>query len=179
MLQREQTVLVIVDVQKKLADLMYKKNALYHNLVLLIKGAKLLGLPIIWMEQVPEKLGPTIIEVRNLLKDQNPIKKSAFSCAENEEFLERIELLNPHAVILCGIETHVCIYQTAADLLKRDFHVEVVADAVSSRTEFNMQMGLDRIMLDGGLQTSVEMVLFELQGRAVGDEFRALIKLIK
>jgi len=179
MLHRNHTALAVIDVQKKLADLMYDRDALYHNLELLIKGAAILGLPIIWLEQVPDKLGKTIPQLSRLLKEHKPIIKNVFSCARNAEFMEKIKNLKVHDIILCGIETHVCVYQTAADLIKQNFHIEVVADAVSSRTEFNKQMGLDRIMLEGGLQTSVEMLLLELQGDAEGDDFRALIKLIK
>ncbi len=179
MLEKEHTALVIVDVQGKLARLMHDKDNLFKNIRILIQGAKLIGLPIIWMEQVPGKLGPTIPEISELLTDMKPIAKSAFSCARNEEFNHRLEELHVHGILLAGIETHVCVYQTAVDLLEKGYHIEVVADAVSSRTEFNKEIGLDRILLAGGSVTSVETVLFELQQNAAGERFKQLVKLVK
>lgn len=179
MLHREHTALVIIDVQGKLAQLMHKKEVLFKSLKLLIEGIKLMGIPIVWMEQIPSKLGPTVPEISILLSDLKPIEKRVFSCVRNDDFMDRLKELNVHDILLAGIEAHVCVYQTAVDLLDQDYHVEVVADAVASRTDFNKQMGLDRMMLEGALQTSVEMALFELQGVAEGDQFRALIKLVK
>ncbi len=179
MLHREHTALVIIDVQEKLAEIMDGKEILIQNLQTLIQGANLLGIPIVWMEQLPEKLGPTLPEISQLFTDIAPIKKNVFSCARNEIFMERIRELNVHDIILAGIESHVCVYQTASDLLSQDFRVEVVADAIASRTAFNKQMGLDKMLLAGAEQTSVEMVLFELQAIAEGNEFRELIQIIK
>jgi len=179
MLDREHTALVIVDVQGKLARIMHDKENLFKNIRILIQGVKLMGLPIIWMEQVPEKLGPTIPEISELLTDMKPIAKSAFSCARSKEFNRRLEELHIHQILLAGIETHVCVYQTAIDLLEKGYNIEVVADAVSSRTDFNKQIGLDRILLAGGTLTSVEMALFELQQNAEGDRFKQLIQLVK
>ena len=105
--------------------------------------------------------------------------RDIFSCARNEEFNGRLQELHGHDIILAGIESHVCVYQTAMDLLGQDFTVHVAADAVSSRTDSNKQLGLERMLLEGVVQTSVEMVLFELQGVATGDRFRKLAKLVK
>ncbi len=171
------TVLVVVDVQGKLAQIAHESESFLRNLKILIKGFNVLGLPIIWTEQLPDKLGATLPEIAEIL-DGEPIIKKDFSCAREENFINALEKLEVHHVVLAGIETHVCVYQTAKDLLE-NYDVSVVADAVSSRTEFNKQIGLDKILLEGGLQTSVEMLLFELQETAVGDAFRELIKLVK
>jgi nicotinamidase-related amidase len=179
MLGKGNAVLVVVDVQGNLAQMMHQRDILFRNLRILIKGMRLLDVPVIWVEQVPEKLGPTVEEVRGSLEKLKPIPKQSFSCAECPEFLSRLEGLNRKDVILSGIETHVCIYQTAADLIARGFEVHVVADAVSSRTESNKRIGLDRILSDGGHATSTEMLLFELQRNAGGAVFRKLIKLVK
>jgi len=172
------TVLVIIDVQGKLAKIAYESESLLRNLKILIKGFKVLGLPILWTEQLPDKLGPTLPEIAELFDDEKPILKSDFSCIGEEKFVEALTKLDPHHVVVAGIETHVCVYQTARDLLEK-YEVSVVADAVSSRTEFNKQIGIDKILLDGGTQTSVEMLLFELQKKATGDSFKELIKLVK
>jgi nicotinamidase-related amidase len=158
---------------------MHDSKALFNNLQILISGAKLLEIPIIWMEQLPDKLGPTISEIQELLPNMNPIVKDVFSCARNEEFNARLRGLHVHDVILAGIEAHVCVYQTAMDLLDQNYAVHVAADAVSSRTNSNKQLGLERMLLEGVVQTSVEMVLFELQGIAKGERFRELAKLVK
>ena len=179
MLESKTTILVIIDVQGKLAQIMHDRENLVKNLQILISGAKLLETPIIWMEQLPDKLGPTIPEIQELLPDIEPIVKDVFSCARNEEFNGRLQELHGHDIILAGIESHVCVYQTAMDLLGQDFTVHVAADAVSSRTDSNKQLGLERMLLEGVVQTSVEMVLFELQGVATGDRFRKLAKLVK
>ena len=179
MLESKTTILVIIDVQGKLAQIMHDREDLVKNLQILISGAKLLEIPIIWMEQLPDKLGPTIPEIQELLPDIEPIVKDVFSCARNEEFNGRLQELHGHDIILAGIESHVCVYQTAMDLLGQDFTVHVAADAVSSRTDSNKQLGLDRMLLEGVVQTSVEMMLFELQGIATGDRFRKLAKLVK
>ena len=179
MLESKTTILVIIDVQGKLAQIMHDREDLVKNLQILISGAKLLETPIIWMEQLPDKLGPTIPEIQELLPDIEPIVKDVFSCARNEEFNGRLQELPGHDIILAGIESHVCVYQTAMDLLDQDYAVQVAADAVSSRTDSNKQLGLERMLLEGVVQTSVEMVLFELQGVATGDRFRKLAKLVK
>ncbi|NQV38008.1 MAG: hydrolase [Candidatus Marinimicrobia bacterium] len=172
-------VLIVIDVQGNLSQVMYQKEDLFKNLKILIKGATLLDLPIIWTEQLPNKLGSTIPEISELFANRKPIVKDVFSCARDEKFITALEKLKVDHVLLCGIETHVCVYQTALDLLEMEYHVDIVSDAVSSRTEANKQIGLDRVMLAGGSITSVETVLFEVQEVAIGDTFRELIKLVK
>lgn len=179
MLDKGQTVLVVVDVQGKLAQLMHCRDDLFRNLQTLVSGIQLLGIPIILVEQTPEKLGSTIDEIRILLSGIEPIAKKSFSCAGEPEFISRLEQLAPKDIIVAGIETHVCVYQTAADLIALGFGVHVVADAVSSRSELNKEIGLKRILADGGNATSTEMLLFELQRSAEGDTFRELIRLVK
>ena len=171
--------LIVIDVQGNLAQVMHQKEDLFKNLTILIKGAKLLEIPIIWTEQVPDKLGPTIPEIAELLTEQKPIVKAVFSCAREEKFITELKALKVDHVLLCGIETHVCVYQTALDLLEMEYHVDIVSDAVSSRSEENKHVGLDRVMLAGGSVTSVETVLFEVQEIAQGQRFRELIKLVK
>jgi nicotinamidase-related amidase len=178
-LKLDETVLVVIDVQGKLAQIMHERNRLFNSLEVLIRGAKLLGLPILLTEQVPEKLGSTVPEVRELLSDSEAMSKNSFSCLRDGVFRERLEALGRCNVILAGIETHVCVYQTSRDLLELGYRVEVVTDAVSSRSAENRSIGLTRMKSEGAYLTSVEMVLFELQEVATGERFRGLAKLIK
>lgn len=179
MLDPKSTVLVIIDVQGKLAQIMHDRDALFKNLHILVSGVKLLNIPIIWMEQVPDKLGSTIPEIKDVLIDQKPIIKDVFSCMKNEEFNNQIKRINPNDIILAGIESHVCVYQTAMDLLEKKYNVHIVADAISSRISENKELGIERMILEGAMQTSVEMLLFEIQGEAKGDRFRQISKLVK
>ena len=179
MLKTTNSALVIIDVQGKLARIMQNADELFRNLAMLIKGARLLNVPIIWMEQLPDKLGRTVEEVSEHLQGLTPIAKDVFSCGQNEEFNKILNKINPENVILAGIETHICVYQTAKDLLDKDYNVEIVADATSTRLEYNKEIGLKKIRRAGGQITSVETVLFELQSKATGENFKELIQIIK
>ena len=173
------TAIVLIDVQGKLADIMYDSEKLFKNLEILIKGAQLLDIPIIWTEQVPEKLGSTTKRISTLLTNQNPIIKSEFSCVKNVEFSNIIKDEKYNHFLLCGIETHVCVYQTAKDLLILGHGVEIIVDGVSSRTELNRKIGIEKITSLGGKVTNVEMLLFEKQEIAGGNKFRELINIVK
>lgn len=179
MLEIHDCSLIVVDVQGKLAQLMADKDTLFKNVRILIQGAKILEIPVLWCQQVPAALGPTVPEIAELLTDDEPIDKASFSCAGHEPFVAQLESLNRRQVLLCGIETHVCIYQTAMDLLGRDFPVTVIADAVSSRTAQNRQIGLDRLAAGGATLASTEMALFELLKTAQHPQFKQIAKLVK
>jgi nicotinamidase-related amidase len=171
--------LVLIDVQEKLTAVMHERDRLVESLIRLIRGAQLLGLPIVWCEQNPQGLGPTVGELAGLLGDLKPIEKKSFGCMGSAEFAERMGELSPHFVLLAGIETHVCVYQTAAQLAEANYEVQVVADAVSSRTHENKALGLERIRASGASLTSVETVLFELLGTAEDARFREILKIVK
>lgn len=179
MTRERKTAIVIIDVQGKLAEIMQDSDRLFKNIEKLIKGAQLLNIPIIWTEQLPEKLGLTTKRISALLANQKPIVKNEFSCVKNVEFSDLLEKKEYNHFLLCGIETHVCVYQTAKDLIDLGYEVELIADAVSSRTELNRNIGIERITSLGGKITSVEMLLFEKQEIALGDKFRELIKIVK
>ena len=173
------TAIVLIDVQGKLAEIMYDSDKLSNNLEILIKGAQLLDIPIIWTEQLPEKLGSTTKRISTLLTNQNPIIKSEFSCVKNVEFSNIIKDEKYNHFLLCGIETHVCVYQTAKDLLILGHGVEIIVDGVSSRTELNRKIGIEKTTSLGGKVTNVEMLLFEKQEIAGGNKFRELINIVK
>jgi len=172
--------LVVVDVQGKLAQLMHDRQSLFKNIQILIKAAKILQIPIIWSQQSPDSLGPTIPEIAQLLSDNEPINKASFSCCGQEQFNSRLNSLARQQVLLCGIEAHVCIYQTAVDLLQeKGMQVDVIADAVSSRTPENKQLAIDRMRKMGVNISSTEMALFELLKTAEHPQFKQITKLIK
>jgi nicotinamidase-related amidase len=158
---------------------MHGKDALFKNIQILIQAAKILDMPILWCQQVPDALGPTIPEVARLLSDIEPMDKCVFSCCCADHFIGKLNESARNQVLLCGIEAHVCIYQTAVDLLGKGFKVDVVVDAVSSRTPENKQIALNRLAAEGANITSVEMSLFELLQTAEHHKFRQIAKLIK
>ncbi|MCB1698260.1 MAG: hydrolase [Halioglobus sp.] len=162
MLTTDNTVLLVVDVQGKLAQLMPDKETLFANIQRMIRGALALSVPILWVEQNPAKLGPTIVEIAELLPRQEPISKTSFSCAGNAGFIAALEGLRRKQVLVVGIEAHVCVYQTAVDLSGMGYAVEVVEDAVGSRLASNKSVGVRRMMSMNVALTSTEMALFEL-----------------
>ncbi len=179
MFKVDDTVLVLIDIQGKLASLMHNKEKLYKNLEIITKSMNLLKVPIVWIEQVPDKLGPTIDEITNNLPDQKPIAKYTFSCCNNDEFMEEIKSLKRKQILLTGIETHICVFQTALDLIDDGYEVGVIADCVSSRTQSNRDIGIKRMNQAGVVTTSCEMVLFELMKSTKAEGFREITKLIK
>lgn len=179
MLDLLNTLLILVDVQGRLAHSMDGKERLFANLQRLIKGALVLDLPIIWMEQYPQGLGPTIPEIAQLLPDRQPIAKTSFSCCGCDAFMQALRAAGRSQALVAGIEAHVCIYQTTLDLLGLGYHVEVVTDAVSSRTAENRQIGLQRMRAAGAALTSVEMALFELLRVAEGQRFKEIQAIVK
>jgi hypothetical protein len=179
MLKMENTVLSIADIQGKLAHSMYEKELLFKSVQKLIKGIQVLRIPIIWMEQNPKGLGPTIPEISNLLSDNQPISKMSFSGCRNDRFLQELKALDRKQVLIAGIETHICVYQTAADLVDLGYEVQVVTDAVSSRTIEDKKIGLQKMRDSGVSMTSVETALFELLKVAEGEQFKEIIKIVK
>ncbi len=179
MLDVEKCCLVVVDVQGKLAELMYEKEQLFANIRILIKAAKLLDIPILWCQQCPGALGDTVPAIAELLSDNEPINKAGFSCCGEQQFDEKLKELGCTQVMLSGIESHICVYQTAVDLLEKGKEVYVIADAVSSRTQQNRQIAMDRMVAEGVKLSCVEMAVFELLKTAEHPKFKEVARLIK
>jgi nicotinamidase-related amidase len=179
MFSPEKSVLVVIDVQEKLAPLMQEKDVLLKNIRILIQSAQVLNIPVLWTEQLPDKIGPTVEPIRRLLSTRKPIVKKSFGCGGEESFTKALASLYRKQIIVTGIETHVCVYQTAAQLLGLSYKVQVVADAVSSRAPENKEIGLARMRSEGGVITSTEMVLFELLKTAEHGQFRNILELIR
>jgi nicotinamidase-related amidase len=179
MMTTENAALVLIDVQEKLLRAMHNPENLLQNLKKMVNGARLLGLPIVWTEQNPAGLGPTVPEIAELLPDHRPLSKFSFSCCGSETFMKDLKALDRKKLLTAGIEAHVCVYQTVADLINLQFDVEVVVDAVASRTPENRAIGLEKSKAAGAGLTSVETVLFELLKEARGERFKEISNLVK
>ncbi|GJH39965.1 hydrolase [Capnocytophaga sp. HP1101] len=175
----ENTQLVILDIQGKLSQIVSESAEVLRNSRILIEGGKLLDLPIVWVEQMPDKLGSTNPVIAELLEGYTPVKKSSFSAWGNAEFREELKANKRKHVLLIGIETHICIYQTAVDLLAEGYEVSVIADAVSSRTESNKRIGLTMLRDAGAKVLSTEAVLFALLRTAEHPRFKEIARLVK
>lgn len=181
-LERENAVLIVIDVQEKLARVIDQIEETTANIERLIRGCSILGVPTVMTEQYPQGIGPTVeplISAHRESGGETPIVKACFSSHGCEEFSTKLRELSRKQVILCGIEAHVCVYQTALDLLDDHFEVHLVADAISSRSSRNREIAIDRLASEGAKLTSTEMALFEMTEESGTDEFRAISKLIK
>jgi nicotinamidase-related amidase len=168
-LDRNASVLAIIDVQERLMPVIANREQVEANIVRLVRGCQILGVPILITEQ--KGLYQTVKPLREALGDgYKPIEKSCFS---------GYRPLDRKQVIVAGVETHVCVYQTVSDLLANGYEVTIVADAVSSRTVENKDIALRRMTSDGAKLSSTEMALFELTVASGTDEFRAISKLVK
>lgn len=179
MISRSEAVLIVVDIQGNLFQAMWDKENLLANAAKVIKGAKIFNLPIIVTEQIPEKLGQTIPALAPELNGIESIGKESFSCWGNNHFRKKLESLNRRKIIILGIESHVCVYQTAIDLIDNGYGVHVVADAVSSRTKENSDIGIAAMKRAGAQLTCAEMVLFEILRSAGDAQFKDIYKIVK
>jgi nicotinamidase-related amidase len=180
MIDRERSVLLIIDVQERLAAVMERRAVLARNIPILIESARTFDVPIVLTEQYPEGLGPTIAEIAQALPGLPPLLKMTMDCCAEGTFNARLEQLTQlEQVIVCGMETHICVLQTVESLLLRGKEVHVVQDAVCSRTEDNWRCALERMRQGGAVITCTESVVFELLRVAGTKEFRKLARLIK
>ena len=170
---------VVVDIQERLLPAMFEKERVVENAVRLSRGAGVLGVPVFATEQYRKGLGPTASEVAAAIPGFVPMEKVAFSACGAPGLLAVFKDKKVSDVVLCGIETHVCVSQTCLDLLEAGFRVFVVADAMSSRTPENHRTGLERMRDAGATLVSTEMVLFELLERAGTEEFKRILALVK
>jgi nicotinamidase-related amidase len=179
LLQKNDTLLAVVDIQDKLSRAMHARDDLIANACKLIRGARALGLPIVCTEQNPKGLGATVPEVAECLKGVERVSKFSFSCCASNACMQALAQPARRSVLIAGIEAHICVYQTTVELIAAGFHVEVVADACSSRSAQNKHIGLDRCRCAGAGVTSVETVLFELLKVAEGPQFKELLAIVK
>lgn len=176
----DNTAVVIVDVQEKLLVHMHEADRTREKILTLIRGARTLEMPLLVTEQYPKGLGSTVASVADALGESaQPLIKSAFSCCDDAAFRERLASLGRKTVLLAGIEAHVCVLQTALDLLETGYQPVVVFDATSSRNERDREIASRRIEREGGRITSVESILFELTRVSGTARFKEISKLIK
>ena len=178
-LQRHKVALAVVDVQERLLPSIWEQERLVQNTVRLIQGLTILKRPIFVTEQYPKGLGRTVPQISQALGGISPMEKVVFSACGAAGFAQALKKAKIADVVLCGIEAHVCVLQTCLDLIESGFAVFVVADAVSSRTEQNYLIALERMQNAGAVIASTEMVLFELLGKAGTAEFRQILPVVK
>ncbi len=170
---------LLIDVQDKLTPLIADHETVTNNIVKLIKGLKLLDVPLIANEQYPKGLGHTIAPIKEVLGDTSIFEKVTFSSCDDEPTLNALRAKDRPQVLIFGIETHVCVLQTAMDLLDQGFGVFVVADAVGSRDKANKCYALSRMTQAGAVMVSTEMILFELCRSAKNPVFKEISALVK
>lgn len=181
-LHRNDTVLVIIDVQERLMPVIHEREEVEKNIERLVRGAHILGVPVVLTEQYVKGLGTTVEPVRRALEETNgysPIEKECFSAQGCAPFAAQLAALDRRQILIAGVETHVCVYQTSRDLLGAGYRLWIAADAVSSRTARNRDIALQRLASEGVKLSSTEMALFELLVVSGTDEFRAIARLVK
>lgn len=179
LIERAQSLLLVVDIQEKLAPAIHDGAAAIANNRRLLAGAERLGVPIFVSEQYVRGLGPTVAELLPLPAGAQRIDKLHFSCAREPGFLDALEQTGRRQILVTGMEAHVCVLQTVLGLLAAGYDVFLIEDAAASRTPENRAAAIARMRAAGAHVVTTEMVLFEWLERAASDEFRALLPLIK
>jgi nicotinamidase-related amidase len=179
MIPKEDVIAVVVDIQERLFPHIHEHQQLSENLVKLIKGLKILNVPMIVTQQYTRGLGQTIPPVAEALGEFEPLEKLTFSCYGDPDFVNVLNDSGKNHIILAGIETHVCVLQTAMDLLDIGYEVIIIEDCVSSRRLNDKQVALKRMRDDGVIITTCESILFELLKVAGTEEFKAISQLVK
>lgn len=177
----DQTLLLVIDVQERLAPAMDAElqARMLANLLRLGEAKKALGFSAILTEQYPEGLGPTLAPVRSAFEGVDPLAKTCFAASEDRAIGAAVLEAHPRVVVVAGMETHICVFQTVRDLRRRGLDVVVLSDAVASRSRDNFEIGLSLAEKAGALLSSTETVLFDLLGRAGTPEFKVISRLVR
>lgn len=178
-IKKESTIGLIIDFQERIVPAMSNQEQLINSTKKLISGLQILSVPLIATQQYTRGLGETISDISTLINDFGPIEKKTFSCYDEPLFLEALEKSEAKNVIICGIESHVCVLQTAVDLKDAGYNPIIVLDCVSSRSIESVNIALDRFRFEGIMVTSFESVLFELTASAGAPEFKSISSLVK
>ena len=176
---KEESIALMIDMQERLVPAMDEKETLIKNCKVLISGLQELDIPLIVTQQYTKGLGETIDEVKSEIKGFNPIEKRDFSCCDESLVATELEKSGAKNVIICGIESHVCVLQTAIDLKEAGYTPVVVMDCVSSRNPDNIDLAAERFRYEGIMMASCESVLFELTRSSIAPAFKAISKLVK
>ena len=180
-LAADKCALLVIDIQQKLLPPIHEKDRLVRNSQLLIRIANILKLPVLATTQYKRGLGETVPEIASLLPEQTVHDKQEFSCFANQEFCSALQVVPQQrkTLLLCGMETHICVLQTALGALAQDYVVHVAADAVGSRSELNWNIGLDRMRAAGAVISSTETIMYELLRGSGGAAFKELLPYLK
>jgi len=178
-IHQNNSVIVVVEMQERLFPHIHEHRTLEHNCKILLSGFQVLKIPLLLTEQYPKGLGNTIQSIQSVLTIYEPIEKMTFSCCAEKKFTRRLTDLGRHNVILCGIESHVCVLQTTLDLSEMGYQPVVVVDCVSSRKPEDKEIALKRMQQENVLLTSYESILFELCSVAGTDVFKVISGLVK
>jgi len=180
LLKPEDCALAVIDIQEKLLPPIFEKERLVRNAMLLTRLAGILGLPVLVSTQYVKGLGPTIEEISSLLPETKTVDKLEFGCFGNGEYCSTMAgLADRNTLLLCGMESHICVMQTALGALNQGMNVHVAADAVSSRTELNWKTGVNRMQAAGAVVSSTEMMIYELLGKSGTQAFKEMLKHLK
>lgn len=180
-LQAEQCALVVIDIQEKLLPPIFRKDDLVRNSQLLIRAAGILKIPALISTQYAKGLGGTVPEIASLLPEVEAVDKTMFSCFGSDVFCSLLKRLpgQRNTLLLCGMESHICVTQTALAALREGYLVHVASDAVSSRTEWNWKIGLERMGAAGAVISSTEMMIYELMRASSSTAFKELLPYLK
>jgi len=170
---------LVIDIQQQLLPKMYQADTVESNCQKLISGLSILGIPLLATEQYPKGLGPTSPSISSLIPNFDPIEKLSFSCCRQENFRKSLHKLGKRAIIICGIEAHVCVLQTVIDMVELGYQPVVVEDCVDSRKLSDKQTAIARMIRERVIVTSYESILFELCLEAGTEQFKKLSKLLK
>lgn len=180
-LDPEKSIFLVIDPQERLLPLVFEPRRVIENCVLLMRLARVKKIPLMVTTQYERGLGKIVEEIRGESPDLIPLDKVEFGCFNNEQFVERIKGL-PHSrntLVLSGIESHICVSQTALGALERGYNVHVASDATSSRSKWNWQIGLDRMRAAGAVISSTEMIVYEALKRSDPPEFKAMLPYLR
>jgi len=180
-LEPDQCALIVIDIQEKLLPPIFQKEQLVQNSQLLIRAAGILNIPALISTQYAKGLGGTVPEISSLLSGTEPIDKTLFSCFGSDAFCSRLKRLPGQrtTLLLCGMESHICVTQTALAALRQGYLVHVASDAVSSRTKWNWKIGLERMRAAGAIISSTEMMIYELMRSSSSAAFKELLPHLK
>jgi nicotinamidase-related amidase len=180
-LEADQCALIVVDIQEKLLPPIFQKDRLVRNSQLLIRLAGILKIPVLLTTQYAKGLGNTVPDIASLLPETQAIDKHMFSCFGSDVFCSLLKRLpgSRTTVVLCGMESHICVAQTALGALREGYLVHVASDAVSSRTEWNWKIGLERMRAAGAVLSSTEMVIYELLRSSGAPAFKEMLAHLK
>ncbi|MEW5820740.1 MAG: hydrolase [Cyanobacteriota bacterium] len=177
-LDQNNSLLLIIDIQEKFKNIIYNSEKVIENTIKLVKTANWLEIPVVYTEQYPKGIGPTVEEIKQHLDKAKYFDKLTFSCCGNTEFISYLKSTGKNQIIVCGIETHICVNQTVHGLLENNFIPHLIIDAVGSRVIENLEVGINKMRDSGAVISCLEMCLFELMDNSKHPYFKDIQKLI-